>query len=409
MRTRKHSSPMETVWVDKHVYDEAERLHYERATEQLVAEQFQESELVGGCVPEVLSENILQDDQKHPKNSRKQKRQRRSLKNKGSFPKLGVLSGPFLEHVWFDKYLYEEAESVYQAKLAADVAKELGDPKQSVQTSAAVPSLAVDRWEMNKLTGQAAITCSHSSLVACHHIVCGFWLNKASFDTAEILFVERFGTLLAPRPLDLPLSMAVSGPDLPLHRTPDEGYVTAMATPATPGQTIPRVIDPQLYAGNTLDETVNGKPQWPGLQELIYDVWLEKPLYDDAERSFYENLSGSSLPLGKVEELCNTRKPETVNKTKKSARRLNASKSSKKSHGEVRSSERSSLPFNYFVHPDSERVWPNKSEYDEAESQYHMARANDLSSCCINDRHLTPWHPGRSTGTPPTVLSFNPK
>ncbi|XP_069477863.1 elongation factor 1-delta isoform X2 [Ambystoma mexicanum] len=410
MRTRKHSSPMETVWVDKHMYDEAERLHYERAAEQLVVEQLKQGIHAGNVNPDPPSDNGLKEDQRLVKNSKKQKRRRRSPKRKCSLPKLDcVLNELVSEHVWFDKYLYEEAECVYQSKLATDLAKALGEAQQSVHPSALAPSLAEGLGQFNSLPGQAAVTCTHSSLIACHHVVNDTWVNKVCFDSAERSFMEKFGALLAPGLVGLPLFIRPDEHDLPPCPTPDEGYITAVNTPATPGIPVANLITPQLHMARSADETVNGKPQWSGLQELIAEVWLEKPLYDDAERSFYETMmSVNHLPL--KTEPCKSYKSETAKKSKKSVKSLKVSQKVKMNVGEGTLSKGPSVvsPVHYLVHPDSERVWLERCMFDKAESQYHASQALNVSSCYINDRHLTPPNP-QPAAIPNQAHFFIPK
>ncbi|KAF1385342.1 hypothetical protein PFLUV_G00106730 [Perca fluviatilis] len=177
--------------------------------------------------------------------------------------------------VWFDRSVYEQAESLYQCWLASSssgTTKSKRSPPApgnlSNTPSAAAPSSS----------GQV---CHHGDQVACHHVVQSVWVNKTTFDQAERRFVIESVQPPIPNSLNLP-----SPPNRSIApRTPDEGYQSLAPTPATP-------VIQQAAVTPTGRQSINGLPRIP--VELLRDVWLEKPLYDRAEAAFYQNLYGNS-------------------------------------------------------------------------------------------------------------------
>ncbi|XP_075560909.1 elongation factor 1-delta isoform X1 [Pelecanus crispus] len=339
MRTRKPPCPVEKVWVDKHKYDEAERLHYEREAMLAAAapEECQEVEAVNGVCNDDSVESEFKGDLKRARNGKKQRKRKRSPKPKNVASKLdSVLTGLLADHVWFDKPFYDHAENVYRKKIV-DSVQDVPKPRML----------------------SAALSCSHGSLSACHHVVQDVWVNKFDFDKAEEVFIEKSQFFVPPNVLTIP-SVCSNAGNAGL-RTPDEGYVTALPTPATP---------------------INGKPQISSLQALMSEVWLEKPLYDDAEKSFYENMFDGH-PSGKVRQQqrgC----PEAL-KNHEDRKNHSAGQQAGVKHVEIAtnsllpSDAEQPSPTCFFLHEDSETVWLNKLTYDSAESRYYAAEALKMS------------------------------
>ncbi|XP_074000831.1 elongation factor 1-delta [Numenius arquata] len=350
MRTRKTPCPVEKVWVDKHKYDEAERLHYEReATLAAVApEECQEVEAVNGVCNDDSVESEFKGDLKKARNGKKQRKRKRSPKPKNAASKLdSVLAGLLADHVWFEKPFYDHAENLYRKKLSKAV-QDVPKPRML----------------------SAALSCSHGSLSACHHVVQGVWVNKFDFDKAEERFIEKSQFFVPPNVLTIP-SVGSNAGNVGL-RTPDEGYVTALPTPATPSL------------------TVNGKPQLSTLQALVSEVWLEKPLYDGAEKSFYENMfdghpsgKGRETQRGCPEPSKNHHEDGKENPEDGKDHAIEKQKGIK--HVEVTtnsplpSDAEQPPPTSFFLHKDSETVWLNKPTYDRAESRYYAAEALKMS------------------------------
>lgn len=108
-------------------------------------------------------------------------------------------------------------------------------------------------------------------------------------------------------------------------------------------------------------------------------VWLQKPLYDNAETSYYQNLYASNVP-----------KPENNNKRSNSKRRNGAGAKKAKSaacnqqncddfttgNGGVRY---------HFLHADSQRVWLDRGCYAEAETRFHDGAAARTVKMSRND------------------------
>ncbi|NWW50713.1 EF1D factor, partial [Pedionomus torquatus] len=306
MRTRKSPCPIEKVWVDKHKYEEAERLHYEREAMLAAAapEECQEVEAVNGVCNDDSVESEFKGDLKKARNGKKQRKRKRSPKPKNVASKLdSVLTGLLADHVWFEKPFYDHAENVYRKKLADSLIQEAAEAVPTAEQSPLVAkSKAVQDVPKPRMLS-AALSCSHGSLSACHHVVQGVWVNKFDFDKAEERFIEKSQFFIPPNVLTIP-SVGSNAGNVGL-RTPDEGYVTALPTPATPN------LAPEVVADSSSSfltglpdsehQTVNGKPQLSTLQALVSEVWLEKPLYDGAEKSFYENMFDGH-PSGKGRE-----------------------------------------------------------------------------------------------------------
>ncbi|XP_052560904.1 elongation factor 1-delta isoform X3 [Tympanuchus pallidicinctus] len=376
MRTRKPLCPIEKVWVDKHKYDEAERLHYEREAmlATVVPEECVELEAVNGVCNDDSIEGELKGDLKKGKNGKKQRKRKRSPKPKNMVSQVdSVLSGLLADSVWFDKPLYDHAESLYRQRLVDCQYQEAAEAE--LPESEAVQD-APEPWML-----PAALSCSHGNLSACHHVVQGIWVNKFDFDKAEKAFLERSQFFVPPNILAIP-SVCSDGGKVGLG-TPDEGYVTALPTPATPSLAPDVVNSAPLVSSSprSAEPTVNGKPQASSLQALVSEVWLEKPLYDGAEKSFYENMFDHHPPGS----------PRAAENQQEAGKQAGAE------HVELISSSQQPPPASFFLHEDSERVWLQKMTYDSAESRYYAAEALKMSGA------------KESTGMPqPTVVKSQP-
>ncbi|XP_065375835.1 elongation factor 1-delta isoform X3 [Macaca fascicularis] len=362
MRSGKASCTLETVWEDKHKYEEAERRFYEHEAMQAAASAQQlpaEGPAMNGPGqddPEDTDEAEAPDgssrsDPRKSQDGRKplQKKRKRSPKSglgpaapallglsaepvwldkSGLGPAAPALLGLSAERVWLDKSLFDQAESSYRQKLA-DVAAQAAQP----------PALAP--WG----------PCTHGSQVACHHVTWGTWVNKSSFDQAERAFVEWSQSLL----------LAPEGG----HRqgTPDTGQQAAIPNPA-----------------HQPSPPVNGQPPLGSLQALVREVWLEKPRYDAAERGFYEALFDGHPP-GKV------RLQERAGLAE-GARRGRRDRRGRHVLGNKRAGPRwadgeapSALPYCYFLQKDAEAPWLSKPAYDSAECRHHVAEALRMAWC----------------------------
>lgn len=222
--------------------------------------------------------------------------------------------------VWFDRGMYERAESLYYLRLL----------QQQNGTTAPASSSASSRKQE---------TCRHGDQEACHHVVQAVWVNKPNFDQAESKFVGRFPNQpTTPRSLQLQAN----------SQTPcDEGYQSQTPTPPTPAS-----------------RPINGLPCLP---PSPVGVWLQKPLFDRAEASFYQNLYSRTSP---------PRNPETSSDESSSKRRNNTVSAQKKpvvcdrrDSEDVSTDQGAALC--YFLHADSERVWLDRGRYVEAETRFY--------------------------------------
>ncbi|NXS68103.1 EF1D factor, partial [Pandion haliaetus] len=388
MRTRKPPCPIEKVWVDKHKYDEAERLHYEREAMLAAAapEECQEVEAVNGVCNDDSVESEFKGDLKRARNGKKQRKRKRSPKPKNVTSKLdSILTGLLADHVWFDKPFYDHAENVYRKKIVDCQNQEAPEAAVTAEQSPLVArSKAVQDVSKPRMLS-AALPCSHGSLSACHHVVQDVWVNKFDFDKAEEVFIVKSQFFIPPNVLTIPSARSNAG-NVGL-RTPDEGYVTALPTPATPSLVPEAVADSASSFVTSLPgsvhQTVNGKPQISSLQALMSEVWLEKPLYDDAEKSFYENMFDGH-PSGKVRQQqrgC----PEALKNHHEDRKNHSVGKQTGVKHVEIAtdsllpSDAEQPPPTRFFLHEDSETVWLNKATYDSAESRYYAAEALKMS------------------------------
>ncbi|XP_063748039.1 uncharacterized protein LOC134869980 [Eleginops maclovinus] len=282
-------------------------------------------------------------------------------------------------NVWFERSMYEQAESLYQCWLASSsngTTKSRSSPApgkhSKSQSSVAPPS--------------SGPVCQHGDQVACHHVVQTVWVNKTTFDQAESHYAEE--SVQRPIPSSLDFQFPPNPSVTP--QTPDEGYQSLAPTPATP-------VIQQAAVTPTNRQSINGLPRIP--VELLRDVWLEKPLYDRAEATFYQNLYGnnsskrSSCPptsrsSDHPQSLVEEEEEEAEEEAVEEKRVVQQGKSEifhallpiqeEEEPAEVQEKvEASGTGVRYLLHPDSERVWLDKWRYDAAESRFHAYTGSD--------------------------------
>lgn len=296
--------------------------------------------------------------------------------NEASDPCLGLAElQSECANVWFERSIYERAESLYQCWLASSSIVTIESPPGSSQNSPPCPS-----------TVASTIACQHSGQIACHHVVQSVWVNKTAFDQAESLFVESMQPLV-PNSLNI-----LSLPDHSVtSRTPDEGYQSLPPTPATP-------IVQQAVVTPTTRQSINGLPRIA--VELLRDVWLEKPQYDRAEAAFYQNLCSnnsskrstcpstsrnSDHPQSLVEEEEEEEEEVAVVEEKRvvsqcKAEVFHALHPIQEEEEPAEVSDKEEKPAQgicYFLHPDSERPWLDRWRYDAAEKHFYSNRKDE--------------------------------
>ncbi|RVE73670.1 hypothetical protein OJAV_G00033590 [Oryzias javanicus] len=280
-------------------------------------------------------------------------------------------------NVWFERSIYERAESLYQNWLTASFHK----------TSQSNPSPPSSGKRSNNAPAVAPVSsgpaCHHGDRVACHHVKQAVWVNKTSFDQAERCFIEGSAPPAVPNSLVL-----LSSPNCPAaSRTPDEGYQSQAQTPATP-------VIQQGASTPVARQSINGLPRIP--LELVKGVWLDKPLYDRAEAAFYQNMYGnncSKRPSCTSTSRCNDHPQSLVEEEEEEeeeveelveekplvllgkAEVFHALHPIQEEEEPAEASEKEETPGIYFLHPDSERVWLDKGRWDAAESRFHGTRA----------------------------------
>ncbi|XP_060245238.1 elongation factor 1-delta isoform X1 [Meriones unguiculatus] len=336
MRSGKASCALETVWEDKHKYEEAERrFHEHEATRAAASVQplLAKVPAVNGPSQEDTedtdeAETPNTNSRSDPKKSHEckkplQKKRKRSPKSWLGQADLALV-GLSADHVWLDKPLFDQAESSYRQRLA------------DVAAQAAQPLALAPRGP-----------CTHGSHVACHHVTWGIWVNKSCFDQAERAFVEWSQALL----------LAAEGS----HKqgTPDTGQ---------------QAVAPDLAVACQPCPPANGQPPLSSLQALVREVWLEKPRYDAAERGFYEALFDGHPP-GKVRLQERASQAEGARRGRRDRRSRNAVGNKRAGSKRADGEPPSSLPYWYFLHKDGEAPWLSKPTYDSAECRHHAAEA----------------------------------
>ncbi|XP_008054890.1 elongation factor 1-delta isoform X2 [Carlito syrichta] len=336
MRSGKASCVLETVWEDKHKYEEAERRFYEHEATQAAASAQQlladmpalngpDQEDTEDTDEAEAPDTSSRSDPRKSCDSKKplQKKRKRSPKSWLGQADLALL-GLSADHVWLDKSLFDQAESSYRQRLADAAA-------QAVQPPALAPRGP----------------CTHGSQVACHHVTWGIWVNKSAFDQAERAFVEWSQALL--------LAAEES------HR---------QGAPGTGQQVTPT----DLTLARQPSPPANGQPPMGSLQALVREVWLEKPQYDAAERGFYEALFDGHPP-GKVRLQERASQAEGARRGRRDRRGRNAIGSKRAGPRRADGEAPSALPYWYFLHKDAEAPWLSKPTYDSAECRHHAAEA----------------------------------
>ncbi|XP_028389549.1 elongation factor 1-delta isoform X3 [Phyllostomus discolor] len=334
MRSGKASRALETVWEDKQKYGEAEQHCREQEATRAAAQQpLAQAPAVNGPGQEDAEEADEAGapggcgggpgkscDGRQPL----QKKRKRSPKSWLHGADLALV-GLSADHVWLDKPLFDQAESSYRQRLA-DVAAQAARPAALAPRS----------------------PCSHGSQVACHHVTWGIWVNKSAFDQAERAFVERSQALLPAPERSRGLGAADTG-----RRAP--------------------ALD--LALGHQPGPPANGQPPRGSLQALVREVWLEKPLYDAAERGFYEALFDGHPP-GKVRVQERALQAESARRGRRDRRCRNNVGSRRaglrRAEGEGLPA---ALPCWYLLHRDAEAPWLSKPAYDSAECRHHAAEA----------------------------------
>ncbi|XP_061680342.1 eukaryotic translation elongation factor 1 delta b (guanine nucleotide exchange protein) isoform X1 [Syngnathoides biaculeatus] len=244
-------------------------------------------------------------------------------------------------NVWFQRRIYEQAESLYQCWLANSLIV-----NSNPNGSAPIP-------EKSTLSMKAPM--------------------KRGFSHADHQFEESMQLTVANS-----LSQSFITPT-----TPDEGYQSQAPTPVT--------LSPQQKAVTlTTRQTVSGL--CPILADLFHHIWLEKPLYDHAEAIYYQSVCGNNSSKQSSYTLRSGELPqsfieveEEVVVEKKQAVLLGVAEVFHALHpieeeeepSEIPSKQKHDLGFCYFLHPDSERVWLTKRRYDAAESSFHGFRVGE--------------------------------
>ncbi|XP_048214485.1 elongation factor 1-delta isoform X2 [Perognathus longimembris pacificus] len=360
MRSGKASCALETVWEDKHKYEEAERRFHEHRAMQAAASAQQlpaKVPAVNGPGQEDTEDAEApntggRSDPRKSHDSKKplQKKRKRSPKSWLGQEDLALV-GLSADHVWLDKPLFDQAESSYRQRLADAAAQQPSPAPQG--------------------------PCTHGSQVACHHVTWGIWVNKSCFDQAERAFVEwSQALLLAAEP-----SQTRGAPD-----TGQPGAATDLALAHQPG--LP----------------ANGQPPLGSLRALVGEVWLEKPRYDAAERVFYEALFDGHPP-GKVRLQERAGQAEGPRRGRRDRRGRHAMGSKRAGPRRTDGEVPSALPYWYFLHKDAEAPWLGKPSYDSAECRHQAAEA--LRMAWRLEAASLAQRPGPRSG--PSVSSLRPK
>ncbi|XP_045154148.1 elongation factor 1-delta isoform X5 [Echinops telfairi] len=302
------------------MYEEAERRYYELAATQAAAAAAQGA--LNGPGQEEIGDSSSRADSRKTHSGRKplQKKRKRSPRAwLGQADNLALV-GLSADHVWLDKPLFDQAESVYRQRLAG---------------AAGRPALAQRG------------PCTHGSQVACHHVTWGIWVNKSSFDQAERAFVEWSQALL----------LVEEG----------RGGQDVLDTGQRPATSALALVHPS-------SPPANGQPPLGSLQALVQEVWLEKPRYDAAERGFYE-AQFDGHPPGKVRLQERAGQSEGSRRGRRDRRSRNAVGARRAGPRRADGEAAPALPYWYFLHKDSETPWLSKPAYDSAECHHHAAQA----------------------------------
>lgn len=326
MRSGKAPPALESVWEDTQTHGAA----VPAATS---LQPLREAPAVNGPGPEDAGEaEAPESGRSEPARERPGKKALQKKRKHSPWGGLGhtdlALVGLSADHVWLDKPLFDQAESCYRQRLA-DVAAQAARP----------PSLGPRG------------PCTHGSLVACHHVTWGIWVNKPAFDQAERAFVEWSQALL----------LATEGSSR--HELPN---------------TCQRVPVPDPAPARQLSPPANGQPPLGSLRALVREVWLEKPRYDAAERGFYEALFDGHPP-GKVRLQERAGQAEGARRGRRDRRARNVAANKRAGPRRPDGEAPSALPHWYLLHKDAEAPWLSKPAYDSAECRHHAAEALRLA------------------------------
>ncbi|XP_038654510.1 eukaryotic translation elongation factor 1 delta b (guanine nucleotide exchange protein) isoform X2 [Scyliorhinus canicula] len=342
MRIRKHPYLLETIWMDKYKFDEAERLFHEgqqASAASAMAQAAQETDLAQRIWP-LAGEEVRQE-----REVGKKRRRKRSPR-----------APP------------EEVVRAHRLEMAGPPVA----PGTVLVKGAARPAAGTRPPSRGATPG-----CVTRPLVACCQLVHGVWLNKSTFDEAESLFIVRSQARCVPHSLPIPTSAGTAIPKL--WTTPDEGYISA--TPVTP-------ITPGFPIGGDTGLPVNGMFPSASQRPLALKVWLEKPLYDDAERLYHEILYG-----GSATDTQHTGPPQ-IKQQRTPAASLPPAHQSAKPRLSLAVGEDPAAAAAHLVDEGSEPVWFSKPKYDAAELRYHLARtqraANETREPMVDSTRAPP-------------------
>ncbi|XP_072911165.1 eukaryotic translation elongation factor 1 delta b (guanine nucleotide exchange protein) isoform X3 [Hemitrygon akajei] len=306
-----------------------------------------------------------------------------------ALPRMGTVKHhPFLlETIWTDKWKFDEAERLFWevwGRLSAPEIRppteEMGDRRRGKGCPwvKPVPTEGLDGAELRApseaKSDRGKSSATSRPAVACHHLVGGVWVNKDTFDTAERLFVERLQVPSVPRSLPILGSRVILAP----RATPDEGYISATpGTPLTPGS------------------RVSGIPHETPWCLPLPGVWLEKPLYDDAERLYQEALcqERASERNGRPPGQCCPRA------------RHPCPPHPAESHPSPVVALSPAAVHQHLIHQDNEPVWFSKPAYDAAELCYHLCGIRGMPS---KSREVAPATPQAAPAERPPSAPRSP-
>ncbi|KAM9478095.1 uncharacterized protein ACWYII_005947 isoform 2-T2 [Salvelinus alpinus] len=272
------------------------------------------------------------------------------------------------ESVWFDRGVYEQAESLYQCWLA----RSANGAKTRPSSSPSLSALAADNHPTSPQPSPSPPGPNHPitppTIVSEEHCV----------------FAEPLLQPAAPDFLALPANSAA---------TPDEGYLSLAQTP--------QAASP-LTSAQAPGQLMNGLPCLP--VELLRHVWLQKPLYDRAEAAFYQNLYGNNRshtcnnldggtstsrtnpnahsnsrgigdhPQSLMEEEEVLEEAAMVSQGKAEVYHSLLTIQEEEEPADVTDEEGVAMSVGgvcYFLHPDSERVWLDRGCYEDAERCFY--------------------------------------
>ncbi|KAM9796966.1 eukaryotic translation elongation factor 1 delta b (guanine nucleotide exchange protein) isoform 4-T4 [Syngnathus typhle] len=186
-------------------------------------------------------------------------------------------------------------------------------------------------------------------------------------------------------------------------QSPDKGYRSQAPTPGATGPQ-QRALTP------TPPHSVNGLPAV--LAEMFGEVWLEKPLYDRAEAAFHQNLyannssrqsPGSSAPRSGLLPPSVTRAQEGKAEVFHALHPIQE----EEEPAETKRRRQPHLALCWFLHPDSERVWLDKWRFNAAEMRFHARRGGEASAPNKSHRPKTQTSAESATAGPNKMNSVN--